>query len=40
MDVEIRPFFIESYDAAFALWQQCEGICLSQADSRDSIKRT
>ena len=38
MNVEIRPFSIQVYDAVFALWQKCEGIGLSQADSRESIK--
>lgn len=38
MNVEIRPFSIKSYDAVYALWQECEGIGLSQADSRERIK--
>ena len=39
MNVEIRPFSIEVYDAVFALWQKCDGIGLSQADSREGIQR-
>ena len=37
-EIEIRPFSMADYDAVFALWRQCEGIGLSQADSRDSIR--
>jgi hypothetical protein len=38
-EIEIRPLSITDYDAVFALWRQCEGIGLSQADSRESIQR-
>ncbi len=37
--ITIRPFSLDHYDAVFALWQECEGIGLSQADSRESIER-
>ncbi len=33
----LSPFTIELYDEVFALWQQCEGVGLSDADSRESI---
>jgi hypothetical protein len=38
MTLEISQFTIESYDAVFDLWQQCEGIGLSDDDSRESIQ--
>jgi len=34
----IAPFTIEAYDEAFTLWQRCEGIGLSDADSRENIR--
>jgi ribosomal protein S18 acetylase RimI-like enzyme len=37
MSAEITAFSIDSYDDVFALWQKCEGIGLSEADSRASI---
>ena len=37
MTVCIRPFTIENYDAVIALWRQCEGIGLSDADSRQNL---
>lgn len=33
----ILPFVIEDYDEVFALWQKCEGVGLSSADSRQNI---
>ncbi len=39
MTVSIRAMTIEDYDAAYALWQGCEGIGLSSADSREGIAR-
>ena len=33
MNIDISPFEIKFYDDVFALWQQCEGIGLSEADS-------
>jgi N-acetylglutamate synthase len=38
MNIEIRPFAIAAYDDVVALWQKCEGIGLSQADSREAIQ--
>jgi putative acetyltransferase len=38
MKIEISRFTIESYDEVFALWQQCEGVGLSDADSRERIQ--
>ncbi len=38
MKIEIRPFLMEAYDHVFALWQQSEGIGLSEADSAASIQ--
>jgi N-acetylglutamate synthase len=38
MDTEVTTFKINSYDEVLALWQECEGIGLSHADSRDSIQ--
>ncbi len=39
MSISIREMTIEDYDAAYALWQACEGIGLSSADSREGIAR-
>lgn len=33
-----RPFLPSDYDAAFALWKSCEGIGLSEADTRPNIE--
>jgi putative acetyltransferase len=38
MNIEIRPFTMVAYDRVLALWQQCEGVGLSEADSRESIQ--
>jgi ribosomal protein S18 acetylase RimI-like enzyme len=38
MNIDILPFDIESYDEVFALWQQCEGVGLSNADSPQNIR--
>jgi putative acetyltransferase len=38
MNTDITTFGIDSYDNVLALWQQCEGIGLSDADSRESIQ--
>ena len=38
MNILIKPFKFESYDDVLALWQQSEGLGLSNADSRESIK--
>jgi len=38
MDTDISQFEIELYDDVFALWQQCEGVGLSDADSLANIQ--
>ena len=38
MPLEIKQFGIDSYDSILALWKRCEGIGLSDADSRESIR--
>ena len=38
VNAEIATFRIDSYDEVIALWRQCEGIGLSEADSRASIQ--
>jgi N-acetylglutamate synthase len=38
MNIEVTPFSIDSYEDVLALWRQCEGIGLSDADSRESIQ--
>ena len=38
MNIDISPSEIELYDDVLALWQQCEGVGLSDADSRESIQ--
>jgi putative acetyltransferase len=38
MNIEIHPFMMDAYDRVLALWQQCEGVGLSEADSRASIQ--
>jgi putative acetyltransferase len=38
MDPLISAFTIEFYDAVLALWKQCEGVGLSDADSRENVK--
>ena len=37
ISASILPFTIEDYDQVYALWQRCEGVGLSSADSRQSI---
>jgi ribosomal protein S18 acetylase RimI-like enzyme len=39
MSIELREMTIEDYDEVLALWQASEGIGLSEADSKESIKR-
>ncbi len=34
----IKPFTISQYDEVVALWNQCEGVGLSKADSRENIQ--
>lgn len=38
MNMDITQFEISNYDKIYALWQQCEGVGLSEADSQESIK--
>ncbi len=38
MTITISPFTIDLYDQVMELWQQTEGVGLSNADSRDSIQ--
>ena len=35
MTITIQPFNIEVYEEVLALWQKCEGVGLSGADSRE-----
>ena len=35
----IEPFTMTHYDQVYALWARCEGVGLSGADSRESIRR-
>ena len=37
MNTEITTFKIDSYRDVLSLWQQCEGVGLSDADARDNI---
>jgi ribosomal protein S18 acetylase RimI-like enzyme len=39
MDLEIREFNSNDYEAALALWKRCEGIGLSAADERCPLLR-
>jgi putative acetyltransferase len=38
MAIRIVPLLMDSYEAVYALWRQSEGIGLSDADSRESIR--
>ena len=38
MNTEITTFSIDVYEDVLALWKQCEGVGLSDADSRESIQ--
>jgi ribosomal protein S18 acetylase RimI-like enzyme len=38
MKVEIRPLVMDTYGRVLALWRQCEGVGLSEADSPASIQ--
>ena len=38
INISISRFDIGDYDDVLALWQQCEGVGLSDADSRESIR--
>lgn len=39
MIIELREMIIDDYDTVLSLWQGTEGIGLSDADSKESIKR-
>jgi ribosomal protein S18 acetylase RimI-like enzyme len=39
MSLEIREFLPDDYDAVLALWQACEGVGLSESDSREGTCR-
>lgn len=39
MPCQIREMCIDDYDAVLALWQSCEGVGLSEDDSREGIER-
>lgn len=39
MPIIIREFIISDYEAAFHLWQSCDGMGLSEADTYDNISR-
>jgi ribosomal protein S18 acetylase RimI-like enzyme len=38
MQIDIKEFTIDDYDRVIALWKSCDGIALSGADSRESIR--
>ena len=38
MNISISNFTIESYDRVLNLWKQCEGIGLSDSDSKENIQ--
>lgn len=39
MGIQIREMTTADYDEVYALWKGCEGIGLSDADSKEGIKR-
>jgi ribosomal protein S18 acetylase RimI-like enzyme len=39
MNIELREMTIDDYEAAYAVWERSEGIGLSDADSKEGIKR-
>mgnify|MGYP003561729244 CR=1 FL=1 len=39
MKATISTFTIEHYDQVFDLWKSCEGVGLSEADSKDNIEK-
>ena len=39
MSIQIREMTIDDYEPIYALWQNTEGIGLSDADSKEGIKR-
>jgi N-acetylglutamate synthase len=38
-NIDVTPFDIAVYDDVFTLWQQCDGVGLSDADARENIER-
>lgn len=38
MNIKISPFTIEIYDSVLTLWQKCDGVGLSDADSIENIQ--
>lgn len=38
MEFQIEPMAMKHYDQVIALWRTCEGIGLSDADSRDNVR--
>ncbi|MCA9498195.1 MAG: hypothetical protein KC588_03275 [Nitrospira sp.] len=38
MPLEIKEMTIADYDEAIALWEQTEGMCLREADSKNGIE--
>ncbi len=38
MEINISKFKIESYEKVLGLWEQCEGIGLSDSDSKENIQ--
>lgn len=38
MEITVSKFTIESYDRVLKLWKQCEGIGLSDSDSKENIQ--
>ena len=39
MGVEYREFTFDDYDCVFALWEASAGVGLSEADSREAVRR-
>ena len=39
MSVHIKEFTIDKYNEVVSLWKLCRGIYLSEADSRENIRR-
>ena len=37
MNIELVPLTIDAYDRVVALWNQCEGVGLSRADSKTTV---
>ena len=36
--MDITPFKMRFYEEVFALWQQCEGVGITESDSRDNVQ--